>query len=283
MQARKLQVGDISLNVADEGRGSPVLMLHGFPDSSYLWRHQIPPLVQAGFRVIAPDLRGFGESDKPQEVKAYGLMTVMKDVIGLLDQLEVQRTSVVCHDFGAALGWLFAALHPDRVDRFVPMSVGCLQSFSAAGLPQREKSWYMLLFQFRDVAERIITHDDWKFLRDFTRHHSELGRWIPDLSRPGALTAALAWYRANSGPERWLSPLPSLPKVRAPTLGLWSSGDPYLTEAQMVRSADFVSGPWRYERIEGASHWMQLDRPAEIRDLLLDFLRTPTDHAGSGA
>jgi pimeloyl-ACP methyl ester carboxylesterase len=272
LTGRRLRVGEITLNVVDEGRGPAVLLLHGFPDSSHLWRHQIPALVSAGFRAIAPDLRGFGESDRPAEVSAYGLMNVVKDALALLDTLGVQSAHVLCHDFGAAVGWLLAALHPAKVERFIPLAVGSPQSFGDAGFAQREKSWYMLLFQFKDVAEQIITREDWKFMRDFARHHPECDHWIAQLSRPGALTAALNWYRATSGPERWLAARPALPKVRAPTLGIWSSGDAYLTEAQMVRSSEFVAGPWRYERLEDASHWLQLDRPAEVNRLVLEFL-----------
>jgi len=271
--ASRVRAGELELNVVDEGRGPAVLLLHGFPDSSHLWRHQIPALASAGLRAIAPDLRGFGESDKPRETAAYGLMTIVKDVLALLDALGVRSAHVLCHDFGAAVGWLLAALHPARVERFIPLSVGHPLSFADAGFAQREKSWYMLLFQFRDVAEQIITRENWRFMRDFARNHPECDHWIAQLSRPGALTAALNWYRANSGPERWLAPRPPLPKVRAPTLGIWSSGDAYLTEAQMVRSAEFVSGPWRYERLEGASHWLQLDRPEEVNRLVLEFLR----------
>jgi len=271
----RLRVGELELNVVDEGggeKGGPVvLLIHGFPDSSYLWRHQIPALVAAGFRAIAPDLRGFGESDRPADVSAYGLMTIVKDMLALLDTLGVKSAHVLCHDFGAAVGWLLAALHPGRVERFVPLCVGSPQSFAEAGFAQREKSWYMLLFQF-GVAEQILMRDDWTFLREFARNHSECNHWKAQLSRPGALSAALNLYRANSGPERWLQPRPPLPKVRAPTLGIWPSGDAYLTEAQMTSSAAHVAGPWRYHRLEGASHWLQLDRPEEVNRLVLDFL-----------
>ena len=273
----RLRVGELELNVVDEadGRnaGPAVLLIHGFPDSSHLWRHQIPALVSAGFRAIAPDLRGFGESDRPADVSAYGLMTLVKDMLALLDTLGVKSAHVLCHDFGAAVGWLLAALHPARVERFVPLCVGSPQSFAEAGFAQREKSWYMLLFQFKDVAEQILMRDGWAFLREFARNHAECEHWISQLSRPGALTAALNLYRANSGPERWLQPRPPLPKVRAPTLGIWPSGDAYLTEAQMTGSAAYVSGPWRYQRLEGASHWLQLDRPDELNRLVLDFLK----------
>ena len=269
----RLRVGEIELNVLDEGSGPAVLLIHGFPDSAHLWRHQVPALAGAGLRVIAPDLRGFGESDRPADVSAYGLMTIVKDMVALLDALGVGKAHVLCHDFGAAVGWLLAALHPARVERFIPLSVGAPQSFAAAGFAQLEKSWYMLLFQFKDVAEKILMREDWKFLRQFARDHAECEHWIAQLSRPGALTAALNLYRANSGPERWLQARPALPKVRAPTLGIWSSGDAYLTETQMVNSAEFVAGPWRYQRLEGASHWLQLDRPDELNRLVLEFLR----------
>jgi pimeloyl-ACP methyl ester carboxylesterase len=270
---RRVHVGELELNVVDEGAGPAVLLLHGFPDSAHLWRQQVPALVSAGFHAVAPDLRGFGASDKPEDVSAYGLMRIVKDMLGLLDALGIRSAHVLCHDFGAVVGWLLAALHPARVERFIPLSVGSPQSFADAGFAQLEKSWYMLLFQFKGVAEQIITRDNWAFLRDFARHHSECDRWIAELSRPGALTAALNLYRANSGPERWLEARPPLPKVRAPTLGIWSTGDAYLTEAQMVGSSEYVSGPWRYARIEGASHWLQLDRPEQINGLVLDFLR----------
>lgn len=260
------------MQVLDEGSGPAVLFLHGFPDSSYVWRHQVPAVVGAGFRAIAPDLRGFGASDKPQDVKAYGLMSIVKDAVGLLDALGIQKAHVVCHDYGAAVGWLLASLHPARMQKLVPLSVGSPPSFSAADMAQREKSWYMLLFQFKDVAEQIIARDDWRFLREFARHHPETEKWIADLSKPGALTAALNWYRANATAERLFSAPPPLPLVKAPVMGLWSSEDAYLMEPQMTGSAAFVDGPWRYERIEGASHWLQLDQPERVNKLLLDFL-----------
>ena len=275
MSERNLRLTDLDFHIVDEGEGDPVLLLHGFPDSAELWRHQRPVLVEAGYRVITPDLRGFGASARPPEVDAYRLDVLVGDVVGVLDALAIGSAHVICHDWGAALGWSLAAFLPDRVRRLAALSVGHPRSFAAAGLDQREKSWYMLLFQFEGVAEELLARDDWKLLRDWTRHHAELARWIPSLERPGALRAALNWYRANARPR---SPAaepqaPPFPSVAAPTLGLWSTGDAYLTEAQMIGSAPFVSGPWRYERVEGASHWMQLDRPDHLNRLLLDFLR----------
>jgi len=108
----------------DEGHGTPVVLLHGFPDTSFLWRHQIPALVSAGFRVVAPDLRGRGQSDKPERVEDYRLSAIMKDVAGIMDALGIERAHVVGHDWGAPVAWFLAALLPQRVDRLVAISVG---------------------------------------------------------------------------------------------------------------------------------------------------------------
>jgi len=268
-----MKVNGLSFHVVDEGSGMPVVLLHGFPDSSYLWRHQIPVLVDAGFRVIAPDLRGFGQSDKPQAVHEYALPVVLSDVTGIMDHLGVSRAHVVGHDWGAAVGWTLAAFVPDRVDRFVALSVGHLATFGQLPIEQREKSWYMLLFQFAGVAEQLLQANDWKLLRDFLRNQGDIDRYLEDLARPGALTAALNWYRANVAPEMQLLPAPPLPPVQAPTLGIWSSGDNHLIEEGMTRSAEHVRGPWRYERIEGAGHWIPVDAPDQLNQLLLNFLK----------
>ncbi len=274
LPGRLVEVNGVRLHVGEQGptSGAPVLLLHGFPDSSSLWRHQVPALVKAGYRAIAPDLRGFGLSDRPAGVDAYALPTLLGDTLGLYDALGIARAHVVCHDWGAALGWGLAMFTPDKVDRFAALSVGHFGSFFDSGIEQREKSWYMLFFQYEGIAEDALRADDWKLFREWTRNHSELPHWIEDLSRPGALTAALNWYRANVNPARPGLEGTPFPPVKVPTLGLWSSGDAYLTESQMTASRRFVAGEWRYERIENASHWMQLDQPERVNALLLDWL-----------
>ncbi|MFI5317863.1 MAG: alpha/beta fold hydrolase [Myxococcota bacterium] len=274
LPGRVVEVNGVRLHVHERGpsSGAPVLLLHGFPDSSSLWRQQVPALVGAGYRVIAPDLRGFGSSDRPPGVDAYAIPTLIGDAAGLLDALGVPRAHVVCHDWGAALGWGLAMFLPDRVERLVALSVGHFGSFFETNLEQREKSWYMLFFQYEGIAEDALRAGDWKLFRAWTRNHSELPSWIADLSRPGALTAALNWYRANVNPARPGLEGMEFPPVKAPTLGVWSNGDAYLTESQMIESKRFVTGAWRYERVENASHWLQLDQPERVNALLLDWL-----------
>lgn len=259
----------IELEVA--GRGRPVVLLHGFPDSGRLWRNQVPALVSAGFQVIVPDLRGYGRSDKPAEVEAYAMPLLVQDVLGVLDTLGLERAHIVGHDWGSALSWVFASLVPHRVDHLVTMSVGHPTAFGSAGLPQLMRSWYMLLFQFKGVAERWLSADDWANFRAWSRHPDADGV-VADLEASGSLTPGLNWYRANLPAEAWISPRIVLPPIAAPTMGLWSTRDFALTEAQMTGSAGFVTGPWRYERLEGPGHWVPLDAPEELNRLLLDFL-----------
>jgi pimeloyl-ACP methyl ester carboxylesterase len=268
---RRVRGDGIELDVLDEGAGPAVLLLHGFPDSSHLWRHQVPALAGAGLRVIAPDLRGFGASDRPERVEDYRISRSVADLLAVLDELGVERARVAAHDWGAGVAWLLAALHPDRVERLVAMSVGH-PGAQRRTIEAREKAWYTLLFQFNGVAEELLSRDDWRLLREWLRDEGDIERYVADLSRPGALTAGLSWYRANLHPARQLEPRRPVPPVAAPTLGIWSSGDPYLTEAQMTGSGEHVTGPWRYERIDGASHWMQLDATERVNELLVEFL-----------
>lgn len=273
-------VGDLNFNVAEAGSGEPVIVLHGWPDSWHLWRDQMQALAQSGHRVIAPDLRGFGASDAPGEVAAYSLSHLIGDVGAILDHFEIERAAVVGHDWGAAVAWLFATFVPERVERLVAVSVGHPLAFSGAGFEQKQLSWYMLWFQFPGVAEIGLSANDWEMFRNWAHDGMSRGsdeymeRQIADLSRPGRLSAGFNWYRANISPDTFAGDGRGidLPPVTCPTMGVWSSGDMALGEVQMTGSERFVSGPWRYERIEGVNHWIPVYASAQLSSLLVDFL-----------
>lgn len=267
-----VEVGGLRLHVEDRGTGTPVLLLHGWPDTSRLWRNQVEALTQAGYRTLAPDLRGRGRSDRPPAVSDYALSLVVQDVTGMLDALGVERAHVVGHDWGAAVAWLLASLAPERVDRLVAISVGFPGAAGRPTLDALQKAWYRLLFLFEGVAEELLQRDDWYLLRELLQSYPDTDAALAEFGDPGALTASLNWYRANLPVERLLSGPPSLPMVVAPTLGIWSTGDLYVPEESMTRSAERISGPWRYERVEGVSHWIPLDRPEVLNSLLLGFL-----------
>lgn len=258
----------ITLNVLDHGAGSPILLLHGFPDSARMWRNQIPALVEAGHRVIAPDLRGFGDTEKPQKASAYAMRLVLSDLLKILGDLGINRADVVGHDWGAIAAWGLAGWHPDRVRRLIVVSVGHPRAFVFPSPPQAARSWYALVFQIPGLTERLFTARDWALFRRLFGGSPDFDRYMTDLKRPGALTAGLNWYRANGKPYR----LARYPRVQAPTLGLWGTRDWSLGERQMKRSKKYVDGPWHYERIE-AGHWLPLSRPEIVNRQLLDFLQ----------
>lgn len=270
--ARDLQVNGINMHIEEEGEGTPVLLLHGFPNSSALWRHQIPSLASAGYRAIAPDLRGFGATERPEGKDAYRLELLMGDLTGLLGALEIERCHVVSHDWGAFLGWGMAMFLPDTVERHVAISVGHPANWQSPSIRQREMSWYLLFFQHEGLAEDALRADDWKLFREWARNHPEVETWIRDLSRPGALTAGLNWYRANANPVDSALATSEFPPVSVPTLGIWSDGEAYCGEEQMKDSERWVKAEWRYERIDGASHFIPVDEPERVTALILEWL-----------
>ena len=278
---RRIAVGDITLSVIDVGDGPAVLLLHGFPDRALMWRHQIEALAAAGHRVIAPDLRGFGDSDRPAAVSDYAMASILGDVLGLLDQLGVETVSIAAHDWGAAVGWGLATFTPARVERLAVFSVGHPRAFAGAGFAQKQLSWYVLWWQFPGVAEAALPVNDWAWFRDWAYagrargSDPDLDRQLIDLERPGALTAGLSWYRANLTPEQFVAPDDdSLPPVTCPVLGVWSDREMALTEHQMTDSERYVTGSWRYERVTGVGHWIPAHAPERTSALLVEFFTT---------
>jgi pimeloyl-ACP methyl ester carboxylesterase len=267
----RAEVDGVGIEYDVTGDGPPVVLLHGFPDSGRLWRHQVPALSEAGFRVIVPDLRGYGRSDKPAEVEAYAMRSLVGDVLGVMSDAGAERAHVVGHDWGAAIAWALAAYAGDRVDHLAVLSVGHPATMRTGGYEQHQKSWYMLLFLFEGVAEEWLSADDWAEFRKWSGH-PDCDQVIRDLEAGGSLTPGLNYYRANISPKRFVRSGASLPPIQSPTMGVWSSNDMALTEAQMVNSAAGVAGPWRYERLDGPGHWMQLEAPDEVSALLVDFL-----------
>lgn len=279
METRRVDLPDVTLAVTEAGPadGPPVLLLHGFPDRASLWRSAITALAADGYHVLAPDLRGFGDSDRPERVEDYRMRHLVGDVLALLDDRGLDRVALAGHDWGAGLGWALT-LRSGRVTRYAAFSVG--HPGVARPISQKALSWYMLWFQFPGVAEDVLPADDWALFRHWAHPEAAaddtlVARQIADLARPGALTAALNWYRANVDPATFarLTPAP-LPAVTCPVLGVWSSGDRFLGEEQMTASAQHVTGGFSYARLEDVPHWIPEQAPDRTIELLRGFLGT---------
>lgn len=266
----------IRLRVIEEGppEGPCVLFAHGWPDSADLWRSQTPAFVKAGYRVLALDQRGFGESGIPEKVADSHLFKAMGDLERVLDAFEVPSAHLVGHDWGAAVSWLLATFRPERVETLTALSVGHPSAFRRAGIDQVRRSFYMLLFQFEGVAESWLSSNEYANFRAMAGNSPEHSRHIANLERPGRLTASLNWYRANMAPDSLIRSERDLGLVTVPTLGVIGSDDPILGLAQMEGSAEFVSAPFEYVVLNDRGHWLPCDAADQLNPLLLGWLAT---------
>ncbi len=257
-----------NVGIAGDPSGMPVLLVHGFPDDHSIWRMQVPALIAAGYRVIAPDMRGCGESEMPKQRRAYQREHLVADLVALLDVLKIDKVKLVAHDWGAVIGWHFAIAHPERVERYVALSVGHPYCYAHGGLKQKLIGWYVLYFYlFREFGAWLLKLGDWWLLRKVFDLGGEWEHAKQRLARPGRLIAGMSYYIANLS-LLWAPPAP----VHVPVMGVWSDGDRFLVEKQMTESARLVTKGWRYRKLEGAYHWLQVDRPDELNQMLLDYL-----------
>ncbi|MFF8828076.1 alpha/beta fold hydrolase [Streptomyces sp. NPDC015131] len=268
----RMELGEVTLDVQDSETGrDPVLLVHGFPDTHRLWRHQVRALNDAGHRTIAPTLRGFGASGRPEDTAAYAPARSVADLLELLDRLDIGCVHLVGHDWGSGIAQGLALAAPARVATLSLLSVGHIGSLLSAGWEQRQASWYMQLFQLDGLAEDWLSRDDFANLREMLAGHPDRDETVERLREPGALTAALAVYRAGLPSEVLFGPAQPAPVLRGPVLGVWSAGDRFLTERSMTGTEKYVDGPWRYERVDGAGHWLPLEAADRVSALLLDF------------
>jgi pimeloyl-ACP methyl ester carboxylesterase len=281
---RYADLGDVRLHYVEAGEGPLVLMLHGFPQFWYQWRHQIPALVEAGFRVVAPDMRGYNLSDKPHGVRAYRLELLARDVERLILACGERTATVVGHDWGAMVAWITAMRHPGRVGRLAILNVPHPARFLEGFLSPKQllRSSYMFFFQIPRLPEEVIRAGDFALLRSALRRDpvrpgtfaaEDIERYVEAMARPGALTATLNYYRALLRNMRETRAL--LERIEAPVLVIWGERDRFLSRKLAEPPRLWVPNLLRVERLPDASHWVAEDRSREVNTLLLDFLRSP--------
>jgi pimeloyl-ACP methyl ester carboxylesterase len=269
INSRRIRINDVELNVVTQGEGPAVLLVHGFPDDLTVWRNQIPALVDAGYRVIAIDTRGCGDSEiKPSETD-YVIDKLVADLVALLDALGIEKVRLVGHDWGALQAWFFLMEHPERVDRSIVLSVGHPAAYVNAGVKQKLKGYYLFFIQLRGLIEFLVTRFDWWLFGLLLHYPPEFPHTRARLSRPGRLTAGFNYYRANLRLLR----SKTFRRVAVPVVGIWSDGDSFLTEDQMRDSERYCDAGFRFFRIDGANHWLQLTAPEKLNSLLLQVLR----------
>jgi epoxide hydrolase 4 len=277
----RMPANGIHLHVAEAGPsdGPLLILLHGFPEFWYSWRHQIGPLAQHGFHVVVPDQRGYNLSDKPKGAGSYDIDQLAADVIGIADHLGHKTFDIAGHDWGAAVGWWLAGQSAGRVRRLVALNAPHPAVWMEAihnNPAQRRKSWYVRFFQMPFLPEFLIGLDRSRALakgfhdaRPGAFTEADLEEYRTAWSRPGVLTATIDYYRAMLK-----KPLLAAAQYRidVPTLVIWGKRDAYalpeLAEESMRLCTD-----GRIVYLDGASHWVQHDEPERVLELLLDFFR----------
>lgn len=259
--------------------GRPVIFLHGFPQTSWSFRHQLEALGQAGYRAIGLDQRGYSPGARPTDVDSYHLDHLVEDVVKVAHSLGMEKFDLVGHDWGGMVAWVLGIRHPELLNTLTVVSTPHPSAFgialSVAGSDQQQRSSYIDVFRQEGVAENLFLGEDGsgEGLRTlFSASGLESGDvevFVTALTEPGALTAALNWYRATSFEDPAMRDLGS---VNVPTMYVWSTDDIALGREAAEATANFVQGPYRFEVLEGVSHWIPEAAPEQLSGLLLDFL-----------
>ena len=278
--ALTLELGPYTFDAVAAGPddGEPVLLLHGFPESSWSWRLVQPVLAEAGYYSVAPDLRGYSPGARPAEASAYTVDELVGDVVGFADRLGWDGFHLVGHDWGGAIAWHTAGRHPERVRTLSVASTPHPGAFAAAkaagpspdGDDQNEKSGYMQVFR-QEGSENLFLADDGAGFRlgmaAAGLDEESIEHYYARLSTPEAMVGALNWYRgADPTDSSGMGP------IGMPTLYVWSDGDVALGPTAARATADYVEGPYRFEVLEGVTHWIPEQAAERLGALLVDHL-----------
>lgn len=267
----EIPVGDLTFDVLISGPddGIPLVALHGFPESAASWGKVTPLLTAAGYRVIAPNQRGYSAGARPEGMDAYKIEHLVADVVGLLDALGLPDAHLVGHDWGSAVAWQVAGRHPNRIRSLTAISVPHPTAFGWAlreDEDQKQRSSYIGLLRQEGKAEEVLSEDNFRRLRamfdgqidpEFADEH------IRVLSGEGALTGALNWYRAMT------RDFGDIDRTTVPTTYVWSTGDTALGRAGAERCGEFVDAPYEFVVLEGGSHWIPEERAEELAEAIL--------------
>ena len=273
---------ELQVSVTNEGGAKGLaLLLHGFPELAFSWRHQIPALAEAGYEVWAPNLRGYGASSKPPKVKDYGMDVLLADIAGLIDVAGRDDVVLVGHDWGAAQAWMFAIRRVRPLQRLVIMNVPhptCMQR-ELRKFRQLRKSWYMFFFQLPWLPEKVLCARGARAIEDaFVKTAVDPSRFPPAVTdvyreaalRPGAMRSMLNYYRALFRGFR-TSASEELPVIETPTLMVWGVQDTALSKETTNGTDEYVAN-LTLRFVPDASHWVQQDAPETVNAMLLAWL-----------
>jgi len=283
---RQAVVNGVRLHYVEAGEGPLVVLLHGFPEFWYSWRHQIPALATAGFHVVAPDQRGYNESEKPPGVRSYRIEALTDDVVALIRHAGAERATVVGHDWGGAIAWSVPMRHPEAVEKLIVLNAPHPAAFQRElrSLGQLRKSWYVFFFQLPWLPEALVRLGGFPSVERMLRRDpvragafskEDIAQYKRALAQPRALTAGINYYRAGfrrNPLEMLREARQGVPTIDVPTLLIWGERDRYLG-LRLTEGLERWVPKIRVERIPDASHWVQVDAFERVNELMIEFLR----------
>lgn len=270
----------LTFDVSDDGPadGRVVIALHGFPEDRLCWTGISAQLAAAGYRVLAPDQRGYSPGARPVGRRAYVLEELTADVLALADSVGARRFDVMGHDWGAAVAWTLAARHPDRIRSLTALSVPHTRSFLEAFWhgPQLLRSWYMLAFQIPTVPEAVFARAGSEraaaaLIREGL-DAEDARRFSTRFTQPGAMTGPINWYRGI--PFEITRPTAA---ITAPTLYVWGDRDRFVTPWAARNCHRFVTGPYRFVELPGMSHFLPTEAAEQVGPMVIEHLAAHTD------
>ncbi len=287
-----INVGDINLHFIENGTGDLIILLHGFPDFWYSWRYQISVLSKT-FRVVAPDLRGYNKSSKPEGVENYSTSHLVEDISHLIEALGESKAIIIGHDWGGAIAWNLAMMAPEKLSKLIiincPHPAALLDAFWSMRFQQLQKSWYVFFFQLPKIPEEILSQNNYEVLQRmvfgsiyskevFTEE--DMRFYIDAWSQPRALESSINYYRANWNIAQILSIKKELqgdflrrfPKITRPTLVIWGEKDVALDISLTSNLKQYFDSPFQIIYHPESGHWVHLEAPDFVNNTILSFL-----------
>lgn len=276
---KNIKVNGINMHYVEQGNGPLLLLLHGFPEFWYSWRHQIPELAKH-YHVVAPDLRGYNDTDKPPNVSDYKIETITKDILDLIGNLGYEKAIVVAHDWGGVVGYELGMKHPEKVEKLVILNSphpAAMKRELFKNFAQLRRSWYMFFFQLPVLPEWFMGRDlrttFYKAFRGWAYNKAAFSKedieaYVKAFEKKGALTAAINWYRAAL---REVLKKKKINPIAVSTLIIWGENDRALGKELTYDLEKYFTAPYRVEYLSPCSHWVQHDFPEKVSELILEF------------
>lgn len=278
-----VKVNGIRMHYVTMGNGSLVVLLHGFPEFWYSWRHQIVALSKQ-FKVVAPDMRGYGETEKPVKVDAYRIEKIVKDIVELVHGLGYEKATIAGHDWGGIIAWSIAMMEPDVVEKLIIMNAphpGVYSKHISKNVKQMLRSWYVFFFQIKGIPELMLSNNNYKILQSSLLNSSVRKECFTEKDietyicswKSGGVSGGINYYRANLSLRYWLnSNAVSFPKIKVPVLHIWAEGDKFLGKELTKNTQEFIDASYQLHLIPNCGHWVQQEASDEVNGAMIKFL-----------